>query len=347
MWLPASVSQVGLLAYACRFPSEFDSCNRSAWFELNPWREYLYCEAVPTLPHLSTDQVAAFVELSRVGQIRAAAAALGITEQGVRNRLIALESQLGIELYRKSRGPRRVSVLTSQGRQFLPHALAFLERAYELCRACDIETSGQEVHVVASQYLTRYVLIDVLKEFRAHAPGIHVRVSTMNEAEVVAALLSQSEVAFGLAAPYESSPELEYIELFGMNWSLITPPKHALTGRRRAKLKEIGRYPVILYERGSTGRQHVLDAFHESEVTPQVALETTSTETVVSMVEAGLGIAIVPLLPTGAVTRGRNVEIRPIVESIRPIHSGVLLRRREKPSGAVTRLLEFTKQRFS
>jgi DNA-binding transcriptional LysR family regulator len=64
------------------------------------------------LPHVSTDQVAAFVELAREGQIRAAANALGITEQGVRNRLVALEGQLGVELYRKARGPRRATVLT-------------------------------------------------------------------------------------------------------------------------------------------------------------------------------------------------------------------------------------------
>jgi DNA-binding transcriptional LysR family regulator len=173
---------------------------------------------VPSLPHLSTDQINAFVELSRVGQIRAAADALGITEQGVRNRLIALEVQLGVELYRKSRGPRRIAALTEQGRRFLPHALAFLERAHELCRACDLETSGQEVHVVASQYLTRYVLIDVLKEFRKEAPAIHVRISTMNEADVAAALLGDSGVAFGLAAPYESTPALQYSELFAIRF---------------------------------------------------------------------------------------------------------------------------------
>src|SRR5687767_2579052 len=128
---------------------------------------------MPSLPHISTDQIAAFIELSRVGQIRGAADALGITEQGVRNRLVALETQLGVELYRKIRGPRRAAVLTPQGQRFLPHALAFQERAHELCRACDLETGGQEVHVVASQYLTRYVLIDVLKHFRSLAPMIH------------------------------------------------------------------------------------------------------------------------------------------------------------------------------
>ena len=51
----------------------------------------------PTLPHLSTDQVAAFVELARQGQIRSTAGTLGITEQGVRNRLLTLEAQMGAQ----------------------------------------------------------------------------------------------------------------------------------------------------------------------------------------------------------------------------------------------------------
>jgi DNA-binding transcriptional LysR family regulator len=200
--------------------------------------------------------------------------------------------------------------------------------------------------VVASQYLTRYVLIDVLKEFRSEAPAIHVRVSTMNEADVANALLGDPEVAFGLAAPYESSPQLVYSELFAMNWSLIVPPKHSLAAKNRVKLSQLINEPLILYERGSTGRQHVLDAFHERGLAPRVALETTSTETVVSMVEAGLGISVVPLMPTGAVTRGRRVEILPIIDAIRPIHSGVLLRRGEIPTGATAQLLEFAKSRF-
>ena len=180
-------------------------------------------------------------------------------------------------------------------------------------------------------------------------------------------LLADPEVAFGLAAPYEPSPDLEYHELFAMNWSLILPLAHRLGGsarpnsapavRRRArgkggadvpqlKLKDLIGEPLILYERGSTGRQHVLDAFHEQGLSPRVALETTSTETIVSMVESGLGLSIVPLLPSGAVTRGRRVEVRPLDESIRPIHSGVLLRRREKLSSAASRLLDFTRSMF-
>jgi DNA-binding transcriptional LysR family regulator len=300
-----------------------------------------------SIPHLSTDQVAAFVELSRQGQIRGAAEVLGITEQGLRNRLITLEGRLSVELYRKRRGPHRSTILTESGRRFLPHALAFLERAHELCRTFEAEEGQQETRVAASQYLIRYLLIDVLKEFRKEAPGIHVRVSTMNEQEVEEALRTDPEVAFGLAAPYEPSPDLDYHELLAMTWSLITPSRHPLNATRRLQLKDLSEQPLILYERGSTGRQHVLDAFHESRLSPRVSLETTSTETIVSMVEAGLGISIVPLLPSGAVTRGRRVAVRPLNDSIRPIHSGLLLRRGEKLSGAGLRLLAFTRSRFS
>src|SRR5438034_9684627 len=83
-------------------------------------------------PSLSTDQVAAFVELARQGSLRAAAETLFISEQGLRSRLLALENRLGVELYKKSRGLRRRTPLTPAGQRFLPHAESFLERARHL-----------------------------------------------------------------------------------------------------------------------------------------------------------------------------------------------------------------------
>ena len=115
----------------------------------------------------------------------------------------------------------------------------------------------------------------------------------------------------------------------------------SIASRRSVRLVDLTKVPLILYERGSTGRQHVLDAFHERALTPRIALETTSTETIISMVEAGLGVSIVPLLASGAVTRARNVAVAKIRDEIRPIHSGILRRRRESMSPAAARLLAF------
>src|SRR5437870_5337140 len=104
-------------------------------------------------PSVSTDQVAAFVELARQGSLRGAAGELHVTEQGVRNRLLTLERRLGAELYRKQRGLRRGQVLTEQGRRFLPQAVAFLERAGQFRELFGRADEPHEIHVAATQYL--------------------------------------------------------------------------------------------------------------------------------------------------------------------------------------------------
>jgi DNA-binding transcriptional LysR family regulator len=293
------------------------------------------------LPSLSTDQVAAFVQLAELGSLRAASEALFISEQGLRSRLLALEERLGVELYRKSRGLRKRTPLTREGEHFLPHAAAFLDRAAELCSLFRASEGPHEVDVVASQYLIAYVLIEAVQRFHAAFPDIHVRLSARTEREIEQALLGSLEFSFGVAAPYESSPELEYRHLFSMHWSLITPAGHPLARRRGIKLAHVIRYPLIVYERGSTGRQHIVEAFQQASLSPHVEIEATNTDLIVRMVEAGLGVAVVPLHDSGAVTQGRRVAIRSLGRQVRPIHSGVLLRKGERRSQAAERLLEF------
>src|SRR5262245_27492978 len=290
---------------------------------------------------LSTDQVSAFVELARWGTLRQAAGALHLTEQGVRNRLVALEARLQVELYRKGRGPRRGPVLTEHGRQFLPHALAFLDRARQLAEVFRGPAGPQEIHVAATQYLILYVLIDGVRRFHEAHPHIRVRLSSRTEQEIEAELLHDPELAMGVAAPYEAPAELEYLHLFSLDWGLITPPRHPLRRRDRLRLADLAEVPLILFERGSTGRQHVMEAFHAAGVSPRVEMETTNTEITVRMVEAGLGVSIVPLMPDGAVTRGRHVAVRSLAGQIRPIHSGILTRRDEPPSPARRAFTEF------
>jgi DNA-binding transcriptional LysR family regulator len=300
---------------------------------------------MPTYHSPSTDQVAAFVELARQGTLREAAAVLHITEQGVRNRLVALEKRLRVELYRKQRGPRRVHPLTEQGQQFLPHALAFLERARQLAEIFHRSNEPHEIHVAATQYLILYVLIDAVRRFHAAYPHIRVRLSNRTEQEIESDLLRDPEVVLGVAAPYEASPELEYRHLFSMNWSVITPLSHPLLRKKSIELNDLIDLPLILFERGSTGRQHVIDAFHGSGLSPRVDMETTNTEIIVRMVEAGFGVSIVPLMPSGVVTRGHRLGKRSLGNRIRPIHSGILLRRGERLSAASQAFLDFLRPR--
>lgn len=295
---------------------------------------------------LSCDQVAAFVELSRQGSLRAAAESLFITEQGVRNRLIALEEHLGAELYRKQRGRRRSTPLTPQGKKFLPQALAFLQQAEQLSALFQTGGAPREIHVVASQYLIAYVLIDAVRRFHEAYPNIRVRISARSEAEIEQTLRDDPEIAFGVAAPYEASPELEYRHLFSMNWSVIAPPGHAVLRKRAVTLDDVVAFPLIFFERGSTGRQHVAEALRKRNLAAEIELEATNTDLIVRMVEAHLGIAIVPLLPGGAVTQGRVVAARSLGDQVRAIQSGILRRRGESLLPEAEAFLKFIEAKW-
>jgi DNA-binding transcriptional LysR family regulator len=293
------------------------------------------------LPSLSTDQLAALVEVARQGSLRAAAEALYLSEQGVRNRLLALESRLGVELYVKRRGIRRSTPLTQEGRRLLPHAIAFLDRARELTELFRETVETQEVHVVASQYLIAYALIDVVRRFHAAEPSIRIRLTARTEDEIDDALRGDPQITLGVAAPYEASTDLEYRHWFSMDWSLIARRGHPLLAKPRLRLAEIAREPLIVYERGSTGRSHVLEAFHQRRLAPRIEMEATNTDLIVRMVEAGLGVSIVPLHPSGAVTRGRRVGVRSLRGLVRAIDSGTLTRKGDRLSAAAGKFIAF------
>ena len=294
-------------------------------------------------PHsLSTDQLAALVELNRQGSLRGAAEVLLISEQGIRNRLISLEQRLGVQLYHKRRGVRRTSPLTREGTELLPHAVALLERASEMCAQIAGERSLQIVHVVASHYLTAYVLIAAVQTFQKAQPDLRVRLSTAVESEIEQTLLENPHIDFGVAAPYDLSAELEYEHLLSMDWSLIARRGHPLVKPTDpVQLSELVDQPLIVYEQGSTGRQHVMEAFWQQNLPMKIELEVTSTDIILRMVEADLGIALVPLIPGGIITRGRRVGDRRVQTPIRSIDSGVLRRKGQRLSPAARQFLEF------
>lgn len=281
------------------------------------------------------------MELARQGSLRKAAVSLHLTEQGIRNRLLALESRLGVSLYEKKRGPRRSSPLTREGRLFLPHALAFLDRARSLGELFSGLTAPEEIHVASTQYLIMYVLIDAIRHFHRAHPAIRVRLSTHSEQEIEQALLRDPELALGVAAPYEPGHDLVYQDLFALDWGLVAPRRHPLLGKTRIELKDLAHEGLIVFEHGSTGRQHVLDAFRGQSLNPRIEMEATSTVVVLRMVEAGIGIALVPLMPGDVVTRGHRVGVRRLPGVIRPIHSGILCRRGESPSPAAEAFIRF------
>lgn len=295
------------------------------------------------LPPISTEQVRAFVELVRTGSIRMAAQSLHLSEEGVRSRLLTLEERLGVALYEKERGRRTDVRLTLAGRTFTGRAEQFLEEAHALTRLFEPGQPSRDMPIAASQYITYYVLIDLMREFHAQAPSVALRLFTRTEQQILADLQCDAGLALGACAPIEFPVGLVYHPWFVLEWYFVAARGHPLLRRDSLSIEDLADEPLIVFEPGSTGRQHVLEAFYQRGLAPRIAMETTSTQVIVRMVEAGLGAAIVPLLPSGIVTRGLHVGQVALGEQVRPMESGIFSRSDWGSDCAVRAFLEFVR----
>ncbi len=115
----------------------------------------------------------AFLAVARQGSLRAAADQLGGTHATARRQIEALESQLGVQLFR--RGPDGFH-LTAAGRTLLPQALnaeAALLQGFNAVQGLDREASGT-IRLSADPITAHFMLAPVLADFAALYPEIDI-----------------------------------------------------------------------------------------------------------------------------------------------------------------------------
>jgi DNA-binding transcriptional LysR family regulator len=292
------------------------------------------------IPPLSTEQIAAFVELARLGSLQLAAESLHLSAEGLRGRILALENLLGTSLYEKARGRRGDVILTASGRRFLQKAVRFLDQAHELTRLFEPRGVAKESQLIGSHYLMAYVLVDAVREFRRSHPEYMLRLSTRAESQVLGLLLSEAQCAIGACTPTDFPRSLHYHPWRAVGWSLALPREHRWATATSVALTEIATEPLIVFERASAGRLHVLETFFALGLEPTICMEATSTPLILSAVNAGLGVSIIPTPSSQAPLRGLEVVIVPISDPIRPIETGLYVRAEWQDDAAVQALLK-------
>lgn len=272
------------------------------------------------------DLVVAFIALVQVGSLSAVAQNLGLSPALLQSRIQELESRIGARLLSVVPGlPDRVEP-TGHGRLLLPRAMTYIEHAQHLTQGLNAPLPQRELRIVASHYLSTYLLIDRLRDFKQSRPDVAVRLSVRTEIQILSALTQDPGCTLGFCAPIEIPNTLHYRPWFMMDWSLVVPHGHRFASADAVSLTDLVHEPLITFEQGSTGRQHVIDAFRSVGLQPVIGTQATTTALIVQMIDAGLGIAVLPLLPSGKVTRNLNVSVIPLVDQVRPIESGVLMR---------------------
>jgi DNA-binding transcriptional LysR family regulator len=254
-----------------------------------------------------------------------AAARLAIAQPALSRQIQQLEAELGTPLLRRTQ--RRV--------ELLPAGALLLERSraiqQELARTLtDVRRTGTgELGRLALGFIhssTYGLLPSIIGRFRKLYPGIELELHEMPITAQHAALL-RGTIDLGLLRVQAAPAELEVVPVMSDPFVLALPSRHPLAGRSRVRLKEVAGDPFVMFGKAESPLFHsrVQAMCEQAGFAPRVVQHATQIHTVVGLVGAGLGVAVVPA--SGRNLHPRQVRFVQIADKAEPVHVALAWRR--------------------
>ena len=276
----------------------------------------------------------AFVKAVEYASFTRAAEVLCYSQSGISRMIHDLESEWGVTLLERSRSG--VS-LTSDGLALLPYARELCARYDELRSQVDalngLKTGLVRVGTFSSA--AAHWLPEVIAEFRREYPGIDYEL-LLGDYREIEGWVADGRVDIGFVR-LPCAAGLEALPLARDEYMAVLPEGHPLLQSDTVPLAALCDEPFILLEHGE--RAEVREFFAQNALTPRAHITTWDDYAVMSMVERGLGVSMLPRLILQRAPY--NIAVRPVREECcRTI--GAVLRCSRTASVASRRFLEHT-----
>ncbi len=235
-----------------------------------------------------------FVAVAETLHFGRAAEQLYMAQPPLSQSIRQLEAEVGVALFERT--SRRV-LLTPAGAVFQARALRILASVEEAALAARRAERGEEgwLGIGFSASAAYDVLPDVLRDFRTAYPDVELRLYEMNAAEQATALRDE-KIHLGIARPSIEEPGLVRETITHELFVVALPSGHPRAVSADLDLAELAGEPFILFPtlpKPSYG-DSILQVCALAGFVPHVAQEVREMQTAISLVSAGMGIALVP-----------------------------------------------------
>ena len=249
-----------------------------------------------------------FIAVAESGHLTDTAATLAVPQPTLTRRIRRIERALGADLF--DRAGRRMT-LNTRGRAFLPHARAMVtelaDGTAKVARLMDPERGTVRLDFMHS--LGTWMVPDLLRDYRALHPGVDFQLHQGAARVLIERVLADAaDVALVGPRPAEAGGTLGWHQLELQRLALAVPEGHRLAGEGPVDLRAAAEEPFIGMLPGY-GTRMLLDRIAaDLDITPHLVFESMELTTVVGLVSAGLGVALLPLddpylAPQGIVLR--------------------------------------------
>lgn len=275
----------------------------------------------------------AFIATVESGSFTRASELLNYSQSGISRMIGDLEAEWGITLLERNHS--RLA-LTSDGEVILQHARRICDEYEKLQMELD-DLHGLKrgvIRIATFSSVATHWLPLIFKAFCADYPEIRYELLLGDYGEIES-WVREGRVDCGFtrlpSKAHFKVQELERDELMA-----VLPAEHPLSLQEKVSLEELCREPFLLLEKG--GRWEITELFEEYRLKPDIRFTTWDDYAIMSMVEKGLGVSILPSLILRRIPY--KVAIRPLsVPAFRQI--GLIMNEAGHASVALRCFLEY------
>jgi DNA-binding transcriptional LysR family regulator len=259
---------------------------------------------------MQLQQLVYFLAVARTRHFTRAAELAHVAQPSLSKQIQCLERELGNELFHRVRGN---VTLTPAGEVLVPFAKRIL---------ADVETARLEVHELAelrkgrlrlgaTPSLCTGPLAHALACFHTHYPGIQLVIDESGSQDLVRQLAEGAiDLAMITSPLHHKDPTLDTVPILREQLT-VAVPRGMYLDRNQFRIEDLRHQPLVMFREGYDLRSMTLTACQRAGFQPQFAIEGGEMDAVLSFVEAGLGIAVVPSMVLPGRPKLRGVPFAP------------------------------------
>lgn len=223
------------------------------------------------------DDIDYFLAVATHGQVRRAAAALGLSQPAITKGLQRLEKELGFPLFERGARGMTLTPVAEQFRQRTQTLRASLGEAIK--EAADLHLGAMGVlRVGVSPLYAQRLFVPACLQLHQQRPAARMRVMiNLNDALLAALRLGDLDITLN-ALPRVLPDDLQAVPLMNDDLCMVVRDGHPLLARRRLRLEDLANAQWMLPGPGVAGRRGVEARLAEAGLpAPQVAVEVSTT----------------------------------------------------------------------
>lgn len=252
-------------------------------------------------------QIEVLHAIMQAGSVTGAAKMLNVSQPSVSTVLQHLETQLGMQLFKRAGGRLKPS---PEAEALLPEVSDIFKRVNRLSQNARSLARGRlgRITVAGTLALSNGYIVDAVSLFAQSHPDVDVTIHSLQTPDIIERVLSR-EMNLGVCYGDINHSGLQAEELARGAMICVMPEMHPLAKKTQIDISDLAGETLITYDDGDVLRAKVESLFEEFEIQPNLSLQVSQTITAIRLVHHGAGLALVEpfyfaaIQPPGLVAR--------------------------------------------